>query len=391
MKHPVRFLRRFLAFLGLAVGCFSCVETYDPALSLTADVLVVDGTLSDLTETQVVKISRSRVYGGRTSSTVPVSGAQVTVTENGTTVLTFREVLPGVYQGPGGFRGQVGSTYQLRFTLSDGQRYESGAERLAAVPKITNLFDQFDAKGIANAEKTQFTPANLLYIDTQDPASERNFYRWTWTLWEQETWCASCQRGKFNLTNPATGDGTCQQDYTLPADNWYDYACLTACWDIFRSYDLNLFSDVYSNGKPITAKLVAKIPYYQAQSALVEIRQYSLSVGAYQYYRLFESQTQSTGGLADTPPAPIVGNIRNVANDKEPVVGYFSASGVSSYKYVLRRQNASGRPIGLLETLLGHSPNPEPSSFGPQGIRPPAARCVPSDTRTPIRPDGWPQ
>ncbi len=386
-NHP--FLRPFLPVLSLVFCCLSCIEPYDPALNLTADVLVVDATLSDQLETQTVRIGRSRVYSGRTSATSPVQGVRVEVVENGGPVVTFRETQPGSYQAPEGFRGRAGSRYQLRFTTAEGKKYESTVESLATVPPMTKVYDQFDAKGIVNAEKTRYTPANLIYIDTQDPAAERNFYRWSWTLWEQQTYCAYCQQGKFFTTNSTTGDGACQRDRTLPAENWYDYTCIASCWDIFQSYDLNLFADVYSNGRPITARLAAKIPYYQAQSALVEIRQYGLSVGAYQYFRLFESQTQSTGGLADTPPAPIIGNIRNLADDKEPVVGYFAASGVSSVRYWLNRQNASGSPVGLLETLFGHSPNPEPSSFGPEGIRPPSARCIPSDTRTPLKPNGW--
>ncbi len=378
-------LRCLLLFGGLVTGLSACVEGFEPNLNLTADVLIVDGGVTDLAERQTVKLSRSRVYTGR-SSTSPVQGAKVEILVGGATAVSLREsaTTNGLYEAPDGFRGEAGKSYQLRFTTADGQRYESSAERLMPVPPMTKVYDQFDARGIVNAEKTRYTPANLIYIDTPDPAGERNFYRWNWTLWERQDWCATCQRGIYITTN-GVGDGYCLTDPVLPLGNLYDYTCAGSCWEIVRGVDLNLFADTYSNGRPVTGKLVARIPYYQPQGALVEIRQQSLSPEAYRYYQLFESQTQSTGGLADTPPAPIVGNVRNLDNDRENVVGYFTASAVAVQRYWLNRQNASGIPVGLFQTLQGRAPSPEP----PVPFRPPAARCLPSETRTPVKPEGW--
>ena len=366
-----------------------CVEPYDPALTLTANVLIVDGSPTDLPERQTIRLARSRVLGGR-SATTPVEGAKVEIVVNGSQVVLLAEnrTTKGLYEAPEGFRGQVGNTYQLRLQLADGQRYESTAEPMPAVPKIERAYDKFDAAGIANAEKTRFTPANLVYIDTQDPAGERNYYRWNYTLWELQSWCATCERGFYNLSfNPVTNQfsGACQTNVALPAANLYDYTCASPCWEILRGLTINIQADNVSNGKLIAGRLVVAVPYTQPAPALVEIRQQALTPGAYQYYRLFEQQTQNSGGLADTPPSPIVGNIRNVANEREPVVGYFSGSGVSTMRYRLTRQNASGRPTGLFEYLNNRQPTPEP----PGPFRPPLAVCVASENRTPVQPTGW--
>lgn len=383
-------LRRGLLLLGLALaGIQACVEPYNPSLTLSADVLIVEGTLTDLPETQFVKLSRSRVYG-KTSATTPVTAARVEVVVGGTQSLSLRETPGGVYLLPGDFRAKVGERYQLRFRVGDNA-YESSVETMRTGSVIGKVYDSFDARGIPNAARDRFIPAHLIYLDTQDPPGERNFYRWSWTLWEAQAWCASCQQGRFLTNNPITNDGTCLTDSRLPRDNFFDYGCATRCWDIFQSFDLNLFSDVYSNGNPIRGRLVAKIPYYQIQPALVEIRQYALTAGAYRYFKLFEDQTQSTGGLADTPPAPIVGNVRSLSNDQEPIVGYFSASPVSTVRYWLDRRNASGPAVGLFQTLFGREAIPEPTAIlpPPLGFRPPSARCLPSDTRTPVQPEGW--
>ncbi len=151
-----------------------------------------------------------------------------------------------------------------------------------------------------------------MYARFNDPPGERNFYGWSWTLWEKQDWC-----GSVKAYDQSTG--------------YYDYNCRTKCWELLFSENLTLFADTYSDGRTVTGQVVAKIPYYQPVSpisagALVEIRQYSLSPGAYRYFKLLTDQTQNTGGLADTPPTPLIGNIRNLGNEIDIVTGYFTAS-----------------------------------------------------------------
>jgi hypothetical protein len=381
-------------FVPLSVALAACVEPFDrQELSLQGELLVVDGTLTDEPEPQRVRLSRASLLRGLPAR-VPVEKATVAFWVNGEETVPLRETTPGTYQAPDGFRGQVGGSYQLRFTLADGRRYESAEEVLPAVPPIRQVYDRFDGRGIANAEKTAYTPANLVYVDTQDPADVRNYYRWDWTLWELQDWCRTCAQSRYVVFNRFTNQlvEDCVTDRSLLPSSRYDYVCRTLCWDILRSTAINLFADQYTNGQPILGRLVGAIPYYQTRPALLEIRQYSLTVGAYRFFQLLENQTQRTGTLADTPPAPLVGNIHNLTNASENVVGYFTASGVATLRYWLDRQNATGPPVGLYSALNGGEvPIPEPAGILPDpfGIRPPSALCVPSDTRTPAKPEGW--
>ena len=380
--QPRWFLARWVFVVLLVAGC---VSAYEPDLNLTADVLVVDGTVTDQAERQVIRLSRSRVELG-VSGTAPISRARVECVVNGTETVVFSEnsTVRGQYEAPEGFRGRVGNRYRLRFRTAEGTAYESEEETMPAVPKIDRVYNKFDAAGIANAEKTRFTPAHLLYLDTQDPADARNFYRWQYTLWEQQGWCATCDRALYVLA-PNGLSGTCQRDLSLPPTNSFDYQCRPSCWEIIRGLPLNLFADNLGNGRPILGRPVGAIAFTQRTGALVEIRQQGLTAGAWRYFRLLEQQTQNTGTLADTPPAPLVGNVRNPANPEELVAGYFVVASVASVRYWLDRQNASGRPVGLFEYLNNRAPTPEPGS----DTRPPLAICVPSDTRTPVKPEGW--
>ncbi|WP_408641448.1 DUF4249 family protein [Spirosoma telluris] len=126
----------------------------------------------------------------------------------------------------------------------------------------------------------------------------------------------------------------------------YDYNCRTQCWEIIYNHDLILFDDQYTNGGLLVNQKAAQIPFYDHNPGLVEIRQNSLTADAYRYFKLFQQQTQNTGGLADSPPSALAGNVHNVANDREAVVGYFTASAVSTLRYWLDRKDAYGLSLG---------------------------------------------
>jgi hypothetical protein len=73
---------------------------------------------------------------------------------------------------------------------------------------------------------------------------------------------------------------------------------------------------------------------------LVNLEQISVSLEVYKFYQLVRQLTQGTGGLADTPPSAIVGNIQNVSNPDEKVVGYFGVANVQKYSFWIDRSDA---------------------------------------------------
>lgn len=401
LRFPFLFRKILPAFslLGLLFGLSTCVATFDPTLNPNASLVVVEGILTDQPVAQAVTLSRSK-SSRDSSSRTPIAKAQVQVVVNGTTTLTLAEIQPGRYElSPDQFRGRVGDSYQLRFQTAGGIRYESSVETMVAVPPIQRVYDQYNAEGMpARTADESPVPTNDVYVDFQDPAGARNFYLWRTRLYEQQEWCASCQQGRYYLedigpvgTGPIKVIG-CVPDLTLGKYHFFDYICRGPCWDIFNSTRVNVFADIYSNGRPQVGRLVAQAPLYQRVPALLNIEQLSLTVGAYRYYKLFEEQTQNTGTLVDTPPAPTVGNVRNLSDPNDNVVGYFSASSVATNNYWLERQNVPPKNYpGLFYAQNRRVPNFELSRGNPPeyGKGVPSAVCIPSPTRTNVQPEGW--
>ena len=417
----------------------ACVDPLELTLKGTNDIVVVDGTITNLAEPQIIRLNRSKAdpLTGRFGST-PITEALVEVIEDSARIITCHETVDGTYQLPSDFKGRADHAYQLRFTLDDGTRYASNQQVLRAVPPIDKVASRFNPKSVFPPLNNFYTAGHDLTIDFQDPAQTRDYYRWDWKLYEKQEFCRTCYQGiysVYNVTAELFNGGPpiynyysyrsgsrlledCYKELEPPQPSsrsplppyTYDYVCRTQCWEIIYGYSINLFDDQYTNGGLITGRTVAHIPYYTHGPGLVEIRQSSLTPDAYRYVQLFQQQTQNTGGLADTPPTALIGNIHNVANAEEAVVGYFTASAVAALRYWLDRKDAYGIPFGatdpanppqsvgeeLFYALNLRQPIQEPRPPQQPQVqlqnsppRPPTALCVPSDSRTPFKPEGW--
>ena len=431
-----RLFTRIIWLLLIGLLPLACVDPEDTVLRGTVDVVVVDGTINNLPEPQLIQLNRSRAdpLTGR-FGVLPITKAQVEVVVDSAEVIACHETVDGTYGLPSDFRGQVGHSYQLRFTLTNGTRYVSNQQVMPVVPPINRITGHFNPKSLPPGLLNGFTSGFDMFIDTQDSPGQRNYYRWDWILYERQYWCRTCTQGNY-MTNRLT----LVSSYPLPlvykaepqlledcfseppaklrdgSDAatpyfFYDYSCRTSCWEIVRGYTLNLFDDRFSDGGLISGRTVAQVPYYTQNPALIEIRQGSLTPDAYQFFTLFQQQTQNTGGLADTPPAALVGNVRNAANPRENVVGFFTAGAVSSVRYWIDKKDADPYAYGaydqqgnivpgdqqLFYALNRRQPHPEEQqqqvglgyTIIGGGSRPPTAVCGPLDQRTPVKPTGW--
>ena len=220
----------------------ACVDPEDLTLRGTVDVVVVDGTITNLPEPQRIRLNRSRAdpLTGR-FGTLPLKKATVQVVIDSGRVVNCTETVDGTYQLPDDFRGQVGHAYQLRFTLPDGTQYASNQQIMPAVPPIDRVTVVFNERSLPpGLYSNRFRAGYDLFIDTPDPPNQRNYYRWDWALYEKQQWCRSCYQGVYIDT---TQQGYLQNGvvvYELRAvedcivtdpnhDFHNDYTCRTRC------------------------------------------------------------------------------------------------------------------------------------------------------------------
>lgn len=402
-------MRSVICTLLLGFYFIGCVAPLEETLQQKISVVVVEGTITDLNEYQVVHLnySKSDSVTGRFGM-LPLTGASVEYLVDSSKVITLKETEAGRYLAPSDFRGEVGHTYQLRFTVKGGSHYQSTPELMPSAPPIQRVYQQFNPISLTSNQRLNgiYAAANDFYIDWQDPANQHNYYRWDWKIWEKQDWCHTCESGWYiiyDLDDKNLVEDCFSSPITNPGYFVNDYRCRTECWQILHNFDSNVFDDLYNNGGYIKGRRVAQIPYYQDKGCLVEIRQMGLTRQAYQYFKQLADQSQNTGGLADTPPTALAGNVKNLNNAQERVVGYFTASAVANSRYWLDRKENPGNPLGLFYALNSRYVSPEELAFDPNTgapkpkipllskrySRPPTAPCLEGDNTTPTKPQGW--
>lgn len=349
-----------LILFFLLTNMLSCITEFDPQLTNDVPKLVVDGMITDQPGPYVVRITYSAAYNNdETIFGRSPADARVAIHDDAGNVEVLRYTSNGYFASSAtGMRGVAGRKYHISVLLANGKRYESQEERLAPTSAIDSVYAEYE-------ELTGIFRGNFkIYLDASDPGDEENFYRWSWAHYEVRTTC------KVTYDPPPPGgDG-------IPPIR-VEWSCCDSCWTIARCEGcINISSDKFVNGRKIVKQYVTEVPYkYNSLTPyFILVQQQSLTRGAYEFWNKARGQLSNSGGVFDTPPVPIQGNLFNADDPDEQVLGYFGASAVRYRPYYLNR------------LIPGIPPNDHAPGEGPKRSCKP---CEESYLTTGVRPIGW--
>ena len=262
-------------FLGLLILILfsACEDVIIVEAPESAARLVVEGWVYDDRDAQTVLLTSSAPYFD-TQSPSPETSAQVSVTTQNGEVFAYTETTPGLYQAD--FRGSPGERYTLTIETSDGQRYQSTPQLLSPVAPLDSVYAVF--KESPEVEDEGYYPV----WDFTDPEGSEDFYRW-----------------KFYIND------TLQN----------------------LAQDILTFSDEFIDGDEINgAEFILERPLEEGDILTVE--QLSINEEAQDFLNRIQQLTSGVGGLFDTPPDPVRGNITNTTDEENYALGFFGASSV---------------------------------------------------------------
>jgi Domain of unknown function (DUF4249) len=356
------FMKPYLLLLiGLVLAMFlvNCIDPYaDSKLLTTTRKLIVNAKISNQPEPFTVRLTRSVAFLEK-DATVPVIGAKLYILDNLNNRYDLIDIGKGNYQTVTNQTAIEGRSYQL-FIQSGGKNYESAVETLRPVPAIDKLTYQYKQQTSASgAKKGMFE----VILETKDNKTTGDYYRWTTTNYRYLSICYS---------------RNCYPD-ECPVPVMYRTKCCSPCWEINRDYGrILLASDNLINGNAIK-QMVAIVPYTSYRPYYLEVAQYSLSKGAYDYWTKINTQINNTGSIFDAPPANIRGNIVCKDDPTEQVLGYFETTSVSYKNIFVLRDN-----LGIPE-----EPVIEKLPLANVSIQPGCRECAESAARTAKRPADW--
>jgi len=119
--------------------------------------------------------------------------------------------------------------------------------------------------------------------------------------------------------------------------------CCIQCFRSEISNNQSLFVVNDDNFNGLTARIPASFIEDNGMRFVnkfrIDLKQYSISQGAFRFLRLVKQQAEISGSIFDPPPATIRGNMVSLDNPDEVVLGYFIAGGETSRRIYIDKKD----------------------------------------------------
>ena len=292
-------LKIWIVATGLILAfCSSCRKTYQPeVISVNHNYLVVDGIINTGGDSTVIKLSRTWPVNSD-SIYPPEIHANVNIEDENGNLTYLQETIPGVYVTFNSFNNV--QRYRLNIFSQNGTSYKSDFVQGIPTPPIDSVSWVQKDDGV------------YIYVTTHDTNPSAKYFRWDFTeTWQYHAFYQSSviyQNGSFLVRTP-------QQD-------------IYNCWHTLPSTEILLGSTAALSSNLLYEKPVNFIAAGTERVSIrysILVRQYALNQATYQYYELLKKNSEQLGSIFATEPSELTGNVHNLTNPSEPVLGMLSA------------------------------------------------------------------
>ena len=294
----------------------SCIEEYEPDISAeNQNNYVVEGNITDKGGFYSFFVSKASEISHPEFR--PVHDCEVKIYDDNDNIFEAQEYPNGEYKV---YIDKLfltdGTAFKIEIVTPDDQIISSEYDTLRSCPDIDSVY--YHVETLIAADPDNNIPIIQFYMDYDGNNTNcRNV-----KIEIEETW-------KYTTSYPKkwTWDGSTLTVYDPP-----DYS-LNTCWRTVDDPYIYLFST-----KNFNQNKYLKFPLHSIANTsqkLVEgysllIKQYSMSEDAYIFYEKIQQNTMSEGGLYETQPEQVRGNLENLTNPDSRVLGFFYVASVKS-------------------------------------------------------------
>lgn len=300
-----------LQLLMVAVFMAGCKKAFTPVVTSTnASILVVEGFINTGTDSTIIRLSRTVLVNNKTTVN-PERNAIVTVETQQGTVLTLVEIAKGVYASPPVSLDNT-KQYRVRIKTSSGKVYLSDLVSAKVTPPIDDI--DFVVKGIGIQ----------IYVNAHDAANNARYYRYTFS----ETWEFVTKYEAPYIVNDTS------------------VLLRTPEQQVHQCYGRDSSARTILNSTAaLSQDIVAAFPIVTVDSTSEKLqRKYSILVSqqalskeAYVFYDNIKKNTEDLGNIFDAQPSLLIGNIHNINDPTEAVIGFISAGTIQKKRIFISR------------------------------------------------------
>ncbi|MBI9062963.1 MAG: DUF4249 domain-containing protein [Marinilabiliaceae bacterium] len=316
-------VQKIIFNITLSLLIFSCLDPYDTNIKGYENLLVVDALITDENRSHYVLLSRT--IPDLNQEPQRVANAWVSITDENFNETILRETSPGIYATDSTkFRAQVGKTYTLKISTPEGKTYISNPCTMLPSGNIEKIYYNKD-KGWNN-DNTYESEGISVYIDGS--AQESEYARWSF----EEDW-------KFQVF--------CAPDFSFDTDGNIVHINNDKiyCWKSALSTDITLHSFKNHGNNTINKKKIHFIPTSKTDRISLRysilVKQLSISKEEYEFWDKLQKSTEDVGDILGKQPFSIAGNMNNIDDKTEPVLGYFQVSSTSQKRLYIENSDLS--------------------------------------------------
>lgn len=312
---------QFIIIILLIFG--ACKDAYDPGIvSPQTGYLVVEGFIMNGNTPTVIQLSRTTRLD--TSRVKPEKSAKVIVEGDNNEAYTLNETSSGLYQ-IASLALKENAKYRISITTLNGQKYVSDFASVNRTPTIDSITWQRKNDGLQ------------LFVNSMGDDTQK-FYLWkfdeTWEIQSAYLSSLTYERDKFNQ----------------PVRAVYKFDNKGFDMSIFRCWKNNKSSNILigTTEKLSSNKVFLPIQFIEPQSEKLgilysmELKQYTLSANAYNFYSRIKKNTEAVGSIFDAQPSDAKGNVKSVDNPSEIVIGYVEISTEAKKRIFIYRNDVKG-------------------------------------------------
>lgn len=303
----------------------SCIDPFIPETTRYDSVLFIEGLISnDTSQPQMVRIS----YAAPLASTEalpgnknpePATGAMVSVIDQNGLEFEFPEVSPGQYRASG-FYPRIGDSYYLQVSYN-GNSFLSDREILRPAPPIDQVIFRHQLERLS--ENGELYEGYRFYVSTHEESNGPSYYRWDC----ESTYLFQVPYDATHKWNGATQIVASNRDVKY-------------CWSTKTPKGIFIAStEGLAENRVVDAPLHFVSQYGDALSMRysLNIKQFSISKSVWQFWSDLSKTVNQNGGMYDTQPYRIQGNVRCVSDENLFVAGIFEVAGYAESRIFLNR------------------------------------------------------
>ena len=297
-------------FLLPLLFCSACEEYFNPNIEGAEPVLVIEGAITNMPGPYTIKLSYSA--GIYVEDQQAVENATVMIMEESGEEETLTEVTPGTYlTSENGIQGAPNKSYKLSVRLADGSQYESNYQTMPTGISLDTVEVDLEYQYLSIEQPN--VPGYQFSVTTDLAEKSENYL-----LWSLE----STFKYRSDFTIDYLYNNFSAQPYPNPTE-------FMTCWrtdqiDQIYTFNTSTLTNPKVERLPINFERADRPELFIRYSLLV--KQFTVNKEAYTFWNKIEGQIENQESLYNNQPFQIRGNIFNVDDSEELVLGYFMAA-----------------------------------------------------------------